>query len=1286
MNNLDDAGHYFEKAALCDTRYGKAHNVFKNFLLQKSSLGNDASHQKKLQGQELNKAQQKHTTRCLRYAVHLFCNSKSEEAKEGQQLLNVVLSYGENRIAKFLRDPYNNDNNNKSHEPLQGSDLDASSLTEQLDRYHKQLRSKNKEMHRIQQQLGYYRKKINSISNTIRKSRSFPTGHGSSLNQNTTMSISAIVHTPPAILSRPRKNSPLASMNIHDTMHTNNTTAPLQTGLSRGSEDIYDDTYDAEAASPSISRHLYRRASDENWSLTELSLLEDEMVREMERLHLQTVEEEEEGNWDDDLANTLSPLVGHGISHKLGVATNFSISDTLSAPMPIIGSSGGITRVKGAGTTMNLGLGAIPTVRTEVGSKRESAISSNSFGSASSSYTDFGQALDAQRKTLWHAANSLQQLKDDRGNEEKSSVEWKDTIENVLILLNGSLLQLDHISKTINDGGRPRAGTLTQPAASPDAFALDDITCISRVATIETEQREEFLRDAIRNTEQVDDEDRGVVQHVLQQFFSTKQEVPKTEVFKPILDYTSGEEESDVDTSPIDIPAVSMTSSEGQILTKKEKEMLKNKTSILAEQSLSIEKKYEGKKKNNQQRRKAHRKSISSHDAHPQPITASKRNFFPFSQDTHSRNNSAFAPGPSSTRISMCFYEKKKKRKIRISTREIRVEEKVRRWRSNGNALVMLKKVEEWDFDVFSLCQLCGKYAMAVVFCALCDRRRLLEELSLNVTFLCNFFVEITTQYKDNPYHNYIHGVDVLTNCNYFMRAHVFEGLSNLDVLACLVSAACHDVGHPGNNNVFEIAVESDLAVKYNDESVLENMHAAKTWEVMKKPGCNILEEKSKTERKRFRQLLIQSILATDMNKHKEQMGALTKLIDELNKNGRHLEKWSFENGNDNMKSPHLALPNKSLEVTSSATVVGGTAETVSIFDRKAELAGILIPLAVHTGDLCNPTKPLRIYRQWANRITQEFYEQGDKEKQLGIPITAAFDRTQTTLPAGQTGFINHVIKPWFDLWGKLLPEKNQGVLLNDNTNLNLEYMKKELELAKKEKERKSQQTPLLSYSQAPAVVVISTDTDESVQQHPKHSPLPSKSIVIKTPQGVSDVGSASKPNSKPNSSDEKTGKSFTYSNDSSRAEKVDLADPHENLTLEVRMSFQSPRTSKAHSILAASPQDIKNAQLEKHLLAIQELNAEQITEMENDYDMFTPEEDSVSSLRNFNFSRTKKPPQQRLKIGAYNTTSAISPHAYSPSTNNKNINQNSPLQRSARTNGQGATGGFSSNVNKDTE
>ena len=58
-------------------------------------------------------------------------------------------------------------------------------------------------------------------------------------------------------------------------------------------------------------------------------------------------------------------------------------------------------------------------------------------------------------------------------------------------------------------------------------------------------------------------------------------------------------------------------------------------------------------------------------------------------------------------------------------------------------------------------------------------------------------------------------------------------------------------------------------AVLYNDRSVLENHHAATSWDLLTQlPSNNFLTSLDGAEKKRFRFLVIEAILATDLKMH----------------------------------------------------------------------------------------------------------------------------------------------------------------------------------------------------------------------------------------------------------------------------------------------------------------------------------------------------------------------------------------------------------------------------------
>ena len=75
-----------------------------------------------------------------------------------------------------------------------------------------------------------------------------------------------------------------------------------------------------------------------------------------------------------------------------------------------------------------------------------------------------------------------------------------------------------------------------------------------------------------------------------------------------------------------------------------------------------------------------------------------------------------------------------------------------------------------------------------------------------------------------NPYHNSVHGADVMYTVNSFIAnsTTMHDELDSTDLFAALIAAAAHDYKHDGVNNAFHINTGSDLALRYNDISVLE--------------------------------------------------------------------------------------------------------------------------------------------------------------------------------------------------------------------------------------------------------------------------------------------------------------------------------------------------------------------------------------------------------------------------------------------------------------------------------
>ena len=115
-----------------------------------------------------------------------------------------------------------------------------------------------------------------------------------------------------------------------------------------------------------------------------------------------------------------------------------------------------------------------------------------------------------------------------------------------------------------------------------------------------------------------------------------------------------------------------------------------------------------------------------------------------------------------------------------------------------------------------------------------------------------------------------------------------------LEQFALLLAALCHDIDHSGRTNAFEVNSYSNLALKYNDESVLENHHSALTFKILCEEKYNVLCNLEETDWKYLRKYMISNILHTDMKKHFESLGQFDAKMDDFMANPEALCKKYF--------------------------------------------------------------------------------------------------------------------------------------------------------------------------------------------------------------------------------------------------------------------------------------------------------------------------------------------------------------------------------------------------------
>jgi hypothetical protein len=94
----------------------------------------------------------------------------------------------------------------------------------------------------------------------------------------------------------------------------------------------------------------------------------------------------------------------------------------------------------------------------------------------------------------------------------------------------------------------------------------------------------------------------------------------------------------------------------------------------------------------------------------------------------------------------------------------------------------------------------------------------------------------------------------------------------------------------------------------------------------------------------------------------------------------------------------------------------------------KDETKVFLMWMCLHISDLTNPSKLWPESNKWTCLVYEEFFVQGDKEKELGLPVGNLNDRCNINIAKSQIGFINFIVLPSFDIYSKFLPKVTRNV------------------------------------------------------------------------------------------------------------------------------------------------------------------------------------------------------------------------------------------------------------------
>ncbi|EIW55345.1 HD-domain/PDEase-like protein [Trametes versicolor FP-101664 SS1] len=356
----------------------------------------------------------------------------------------------------------------------------------------------------------------------------------------------------------------------------------------------------------------------------------------------------------------------------------------------------------------------------------------------------------------------------------------------------------------------------------------------------------------------------------------------------------------------------------------------------------------------------------------------------------------------------------------------------------------LIHSLSSWHFEPHKLPEEEVIACSYILFEALYRIENMQETVSVSLGSIATFLQHLCQLYRQaNTYHNLQHALDVFQAVYFFLTSAgavppvtilLEDGrtwkrdreasdplvglLTDEDLFALCIAAVGHDVGHPGLNNAFMKNAKTPLAVVYDDKSVLEQMHYSLILQIMRHHNLSFLLDRP-TAGPLFRQLLLKTVLATDMGIH---FNFMTDFRDMLA-------------GAD--------LPE---------------------FQRRILVCQALIKCA----DISNPSRPYLVSQHWATALESEWSSQLLLEKHLQLPSSVKPSDSRIGEANSQIWFNTTFARPLFELIAQGIPSFEQFAS-QSRENLAL-WQTRAAELAAQPNELSpdAPETPLTWPSQAP--------------------------------------------------------------------------------------------------------------------------------------------------------------------------------------------------------------------------
>ncbi|XP_052598724.1 rod cGMP-specific 3',5'-cyclic phosphodiesterase subunit alpha [Peromyscus californicus insignis] len=251
---------------------------------------------------------------------------------------------------------------------------------------------------------------------------------------------------------------------------------------------------------------------------------------------------------------------------------------------------------------------------------------------------------------------------------------------------------------------------------------------------------------------------------------------------------------------------------------------------------------------------------------------------------------------------------------------------------------------------------------------------RVVDKFHIPQEALVRFMYSLSKGYRRITYHNWRHGFNVgQTMFSLLVTGKLKRYFTDLEALAMVTAAFCHDIDHRGTNNLYQMKSQNPLA-KLHGSSILERHHLEFGKTLLREESLNIFQNLNRRQHEHAIHMMDIAIIATDLALYFKKRTMFQKIVDQ-SKTYESTQEWT----------QYMMLEQTRKE--------------------------IVMAMMMTACDLSAITKPWEVQSKVALLVAAEFWEQGDLERtvlqQNPIPM---MDRNKADeLPKLQVGFIDFV-------------------------------------------------------------------------------------------------------------------------------------------------------------------------------------------------------------------------------------------------------------------------------------